>query len=217
MIRLKDLLNESWKDQFQSMKVYDNPFHRAFKPMNEDNPNGDKMLTQKVINKLKERRNKSKSSSQRRKYSALIEKLERNYEEGNFLKEVKSLYEVIKETVFQRKDMPQVKTDDLGKAIKKLKRMGIDVKRGNIEPGQLEPSQKDIYDDKVKKILTRTTKGSLRTMKPLVISRDNYIVDGHHRWKALLIGFPTEKIPYIKVGLPMKRAIQIYNKVASEI
>lgn len=217
MIKLKDLLNENWKNQYQSMKVYDNPFHKAFKPMNEENPNGDKMLTLKVINKLKDKRNRCMSSSKRRKYQSLIENLERNYNEGNFLDELKSLYEVLKETVFQRKDMPQVKTDDLGKAIKKLEQMSIRVKRGNIEAGKLEPSQKDIYDAKVKKILDRTTKSSLRNMKPLVISQDNYIVDGHHRWKAMLIGYPTEKIPYIKIGLPMKRAIQMYNKVAEEI
>ena len=75
----------------------------------------------------------------------------------------------------------------------------------------------DIYDDKVKKIMNRTTKSNVRNMKPLIVSKDNFIVDGHHRWKALLIKFNTTKIPYIKIGLPAKRAVQMYNYVADKI
>lgn len=224
MIKLKDLLNENWKNQYQSMKVYDNPFHKAFAPTdgkNEqstfDNESGNKMLTKKVIKKLKERKTRIEDHSKRAELQELIEKLEDDYQNGTYLDEIKTLYEVIKESFFKRQDMPQVKSGDLGKAIQKLQNMKIRVTRGTATAETFDPSQKDIYDDKVRAILKRTQQSNLRNMKPLVVSKDDYIVDGHHRWKALLVGFPGEKIPYIKIDLPIKRAIQMYNHVAELI
>lgn len=221
-MKLKKLLNEiygnqGWKQNVQQMKVHENPFHTAFTPIDETKEVGDKKLTKKVIHKLKELKGKYTSEEKKQKIQDLLEKLHIDYHNGKYLKEIKSLYEVMDESFYVRKDMPQVKTDDLGKAFNKLREMGIDVEEGKTTPDTFKPSQKDIYQSKVDAILKRTSKSNLRTMKPLVVSKDNYIVDGHHRWKALLDGFPKERIPYIKIDLPVKKAIQVYNKIASLI
>lgn len=234
-MKLKKLLNETfggddWRNQFHQMRVYDNPFHRAFKPVDEktelgdvvqqvkvyDKPKDKKMLTIKVINRLKELRNKSKSSKRKKELQSIIDKVENDYNNGKYLKEMKNFRTLI-ENFFKRKDMPQIKSGDLDTAVHTLKSMGIGVKRGSATPDTFNPSQKDIYMDKVDTIIKRTSSSNLRTMKPLVVSNDNYIVDGHHRWKALQIAFSNEKIPYLKIDLPLKRAVQMYNHIADKL
>jgi len=230
---LKKLLNEvfeenNWKKQFQQMKVYDNPFHTAFAEDNEhpyynednsfDNLKENKMLTKKIIERLQKKQSKLKNEQKKEKLGRIIEKLEKNYERGNYLKEVKTLYTLFKENFFNRDDMPQVHKDDLDEAIRFLQNSGITVKRGSGTPDTFESTQKEISDEKVSKIMDDTeSPNDVRTMKPIIVSNDNYIVDGHHRCKAILIKFGTEKMPYLKIDLPMKRAIQMYKYAEENI
>jgi len=52
-----------------------------------DKPKDEKLLTIKVINKLKEKRNNSKSKSNKAKVQKLIDKIEGDYKKGKYLKE----------------------------------------------------------------------------------------------------------------------------------
>ena len=52
-----------------------------------EKPKTRKLLTIKVINKLKEKRNNSKSSSNKQKLQKIIDKLEKDYQKGKFMKE----------------------------------------------------------------------------------------------------------------------------------
>jgi len=124
-----------------------------------------------------------------------------------------SLYKkLMQEDIFDRKDMPQVKTNDVKKALNLLKKDGIKITKGTKKPSEFKPSQKDIYKNKVEKILKRTK--SLKGMKPVIVSRDNYIVDGHHRWAASKLKFPNGNLPYYKIDLPIQQAVEVYNKIA---
>ena len=113
--------------------------------------------------------------------------------------------------LYNREDMPQVKKKDLKPAISKLLKAGLAISKGTITPQKLQPSQKEIYKSKVDKIIS---KSDPYTIKPIIISSDNYIVDGHHRWVAFLIGFPNHKINFIRLGVDRDRAINIYNQIS---
>jgi len=113
--------------------------------------------------------------------------------------------------MYNRDEMPQIKKKDLKPAIGKLLNAGLPVSKGTISPQKLHPSQKEIYKSKVDTIIS---KSDPYTIKPIIISSDNYIVDGHHRWIAFLLGFPNHKINFLRLGVDRDKAIYIYNKLA---
>ena len=56
-----------------------------------DKPSNAKLMTIKVINKLKEKRNSSKSTSNKKQLQKMINKVESDYKKGKYLKEATSL------------------------------------------------------------------------------------------------------------------------------
>jgi len=127
----------------------------------------------------------------------------------------KSRYDYIEETDYKRKDMPQVKTQDLGKALSMVKSK-VNVTKLNILATKLKKSQKELYGYKVKGIAGSFT--SPDKLKPLIISKDNHIIDGHHRWAAAIYKFgKSVKIPVFRIGLPKDKALELYKQIAHSI
>ena len=78
-----------------------------------------------------------------------------------------------------RADMP--KLSDLAVFVSDLAKNGIGTDVRMIDPKSLKPGQQDFNMDKVREF-QKTTNPTLDL--PIVISRDDYVVDGHHRWIA---------------------------------
>lgn len=85
---------------------------------------------------------------------------------------------------FSRIQMPQL-TDkgmyslflsDL--SLNKIKHTSKLIKKKN-----LTPTQSEFNDEKVQSIKESINNGSYKA-QPILVSEDNYIIDGHHRWKA---------------------------------
>jgi len=83
----------------------------------------------------------------------------------------------------------------------------------------LQPSQNAIYLDKSLGItMTNPTwreqilNGSFPS-ESMFISKDNYIIDGHHRWSAAMMANPNCKIICTQISLPIKEAILILNAI----
>jgi len=116
---------------------------------------------------------------------------------------------------FNRKDMPQVKTQDLGKAIDMVSDK-VSITKGSISASKLKKSQKELYKDKVIGIANKYN--SPNDMKPIIISNDYHIVDGHHRWGAAIHKWGDDvKIPIYKINLSVKNAIKLYKQIADMI
>jgi hypothetical protein len=81
-----------------------------------------------------------------------------------------------------RKDMPHINSKDVGEFVKYLKDKGVSVSSSIINVSKVGMTQKDINIDKVRDLLG-VEKANLA--KPVIISKDNYILDGHHRVAAL--------------------------------
>jgi hypothetical protein len=114
-----------------------------------------------------------------------------------------------------RKNMPQVKTQDLGKALDMVADK-VRVTKETIPASKLKKSQKELYKDKVKGIANRFN--SPKDMKPLIISKDNHIVDGHHRWGAAIYKWGEDvKIPVHRINLTIDNAIKLYKHIADTI
>jgi hypothetical protein len=83
----------------------------------------------------------------------------------------------------------------------------------------LQPSQNAIYLDKSLGItMTNPTwrdqilSGSFPS-ESMFISKDNYIIDGHHRWSSAMMANPNCKIICTQISLPIKEAILILNAI----
>ena len=116
---------------------------------------------------------------------------------------------------FSRKDMPQVKTQDLGKALSMVADK-VKVTKETIVASKLKKAQKELYKDKVQAIANRFT--SPNKMKPLIISKDNHIVDGHHRWGAAIYKWGDDvKLNVHRIHLSANNAIKLYKHIANTI
>ena len=117
--------------------------------------------------------------------------------------------------LYSRDDMPQVDTQNLGKALGMTKRKAK-VTKGMSLAIKLKKSQKELIKSKVIGIAKKYDKPS--DMKPLIIAKDGHIVDGHHRWAAAIYKFGNDvKIPTITIHLNKKQAIALYNSVAKSL
>jgi|TARA_R110001632_G_scaffold40505_5_gene101576 uncharacterized protein (DUF1015 family) len=82
----------------------------------------------------------------------------------------------------KRDKMPQVRSKDYDELIVHLKKNGVRVQKKSVKATKLKATQSDFNVDKiVDKISNIKTLGKA---KPLIVSSDNYIIDGHHRWLA---------------------------------
>ena len=103
-----------------------------------------------------------------------------------------------------RKLMPQIyNAKKFAKVIKR--RFGVNTKKTSIRPRNLKPAQDEINGDAVADIIKE---GKVFT-NPLVVSEDNYIVDGHHRWAAARKTKPNKPIPVMVIKAPIKDALGV--------
>jgi hypothetical protein len=78
-----------------------------------------------------------------------------------------------------RANMP--KLSDLAQFQTDLRTSGVGYDVRMVDPMKLKPGQRNFDMDKVREF-QQTTNPTLDM--PLIMSRDNYVVDGHHRWIA---------------------------------
>ncbi len=117
--------------------------------------------------------------------------------------------------LYSRKDMPQVNTQNLSKAISMAKSK-VKVTKGTIDVGSLKSSQKELIKSKVKGIAAKYRKAG--DMKPIIVSKDNYIIDGHHRWAAAIYKFGNDvRVPIFTIHLKKDDAIVLYKTISNSL
>jgi hypothetical protein len=100
-----------------------------------------------------------------------------------------------------RRLMPQIyNTRRFARNIKR--KYGIKSHNEMVKPCTLIPSQEEIKTAVVKKIGKEMNSGKYKD-SPIVISKNKYVIDGHHRWAARIKYAPTKKI----------RALVVHKKV----
>lgn len=92
-----------------------------------------------------------------------------------------------------RKHMPQISNMD--GFLKDLKDNGYKITHTEVDAKSLKPTQSEFNMEKVKGMIAS---GAYKN-KSIVTTDDNYILDGHHRWKAHMQ--QDEKQPIVKVNM----------------
>jgi hypothetical protein len=99
-----------------------------------------------------------------------------------------------------RGSMPQITQANTMEFIDWLENQGIVVQFLSMPVALLKSAQKEVDS---KKVVALQNSQSIST-KPFIISKDNYIFDGHHRWLALLNRDPHFSVDTYRVNLPLK-------------
>jgi hypothetical protein len=113
-----------------------------------------------------------------------------------------------------RDKMPQFRSDAVRqKFVTSLKDRGVRVTTGNVKVGQLKPTQNELSAAKVLKLAEVYLDGGFAKIRErIVVSKDNFIVDGHHRWAALMVVGPDETMNVVRVGIPIRALVDMANE-----
>jgi hypothetical protein len=76
---------------------------------------------------------------------------------------------------------------------------GIKSKRTTRSAGQLRPSQEEIRRDRTDSVREEIRMNQLDPKVPIVVSADNYVIDGHHRWAAFHLHSPKKQLPVLQI------------------
>jgi len=107
-----------------------------------------------------------------------------------------------------RDKMPQVHKNHYPELFRYLADHGATMSKGQVPANKLKAVQSEFSDQGVEKMMSKAAnaKGTTRK-KPLIVSSDNYIIDGHHRWLASYN--LDENVPIIKFSIPVKKLLQL--------
>lgn len=103
---------------------------------------------------------------------------------------------------FKRSKMPQIHTTHRGPLTQFLLSRGIKHVTDSVEPKALRPTQSEYSPSKVEK--ARNYSGENRA---ILVSKDGYVLDGHHQWVAALMDRPEEKVKIIRFDCPIRQLI----------
>ena len=108
-----------------------------------------------------------------------------------------------------RQDLPQIKSTRVPEFMEWLREEhGVSTERESVNPSELTPIQKEINLDKVAGMVSKKGLESLATSKPVLVSSDDYLIDGHHRWYALVDAeYPS--IDVVKVNMLAEELIPL--------
>ena len=102
----------------------------------------------------------------------------------------------------KRNEMPQVATKDYPEFMDYLKDSGAKFKKETVPAKTLKAIQGEFSDQGVEKALRKR-----KLKKASIVSSDNYIIDGHHRWVAALN--TGQDVDIIRVNMPAKKLLQL--------
>jgi len=107
---------------------------------------------------------------------------------------------------------------DAGPAfLKFLKKNGVKVSEKKVEASSLKASQAELIGAKVAGIMTKEKYND----GTIYVSRDDYVIDGHHRWAAA-VGADAEdglgdlKIKVVRVDMPISEVLKVSNAFTEE-
>lgn len=100
--------------------------------------------------------------------------------------------------------MPQISAKKHDDVVERMIEAGIDVTDTDIDLDLIQPMQDGINREKVENMKADIESG--QQMHPIVVSRDGYVIDGHHRMVAMR-ELGHESIPASVVHLPKNECL----------
>lgn len=110
----------------------------------------------------------------------------------------------------KRINMPQIPIEMRKTFIKDMAKQGIETSIDKVNAMDLKPSQMEISATKTARLYQHFKADGIPKDKAILISKDGYVVDGHHHWAAAaamgLMG-KDGKIPVIRMSVNAKEAL----------
>jgi len=103
---------------------------------------------------------------------------------------------------YPRSEMPQVPKEMRAEYLVDMAKEGITATAKSVDPLTLQPSQSEIGVARVAEIYAKA-KGQIDQGKQILISQDNYIVDGHHHWAAdvaIALRDPSQRMSVLQLS-----------------
>lgn len=105
----------------------------------------------------------------------------------------------------ERHDMPQIPGPVKEAFMDWAKTKGVKTERGTAKVTDLKPSQKHFNPQNAKQIPV----GELKW--PIMVSSDNYVLDGHNRWARMYGDDPKQSMNVLRVDLPAQKALDLMH------
>ena len=110
-----------------------------------------------------------------------------------------------------RDKMPQFDGDVKSQFIGELEASGTRVDRKSVDPSSLRPGQNEIDAMKTSGMFRAIDQGKMGSQDPIIVSSDNRVIDGNHRFAALSAarqdGHPDVTIDILQVDMPASQLL----------
>jgi predicted ABC-type ATPase len=110
-----------------------------------------------------------------------------------------------------RKDMPQIDKDLRPEFLDDLEKDGITSEKEKVDPKTLKPVQKEVSGSRAGAIYNKyREEGKIPKQDRILISKDGFVIDGHHTWAAsVAFSFdnPSAKIPVYRLSVNAQEAL----------
>lgn len=111
-----------------------------------------------------------------------------------------------------RSEMPQLPDDVIPKFLQQYQARGIKVTKQTRKVGELKATQREINADKAQGMAAAYKEGSYDpSKKPIIVSKDGYVLDGHHRWASMLLLDPGNTMRTYQVDVPIQQLLKDAN------
>lgn len=111
-----------------------------------------------------------------------------------------------------RKDMPQIPGERRQQFLSDMADKGIETTQEKVNAMDLKPSQSEISATKTARLYEHFKSDGIPKNKAILISKDGFVVDGHHHWAAAsamgLMG-KESKIPVIRMSVNIQEALAV--------
>jgi hypothetical protein len=116
-----------------------------------------------------------------------------------------------------RKDMPQIPGKERARFLSEIEaELGVTAEKEKVDPTTLKPIQKEISAARSGAIYNKFREdGEIPKNERILISKDGYVVDGHHTWgAAVAFAFdnPGTELPVYRLSVTAKEALAVSSK-----
>jgi hypothetical protein len=108
-----------------------------------------------------------------------------------------------------REELPQLDADQFDNILDSLTNYGITYKLGQAKASKLKPSQDQLNMEKIEKMIADQ---AYNNDSKIFISKEGYIVDGHHRWAATVVNDSSAMIGVVLVNMSIIDLIKWFNE-----
>jgi hypothetical protein len=119
-----------------------------------------------------------------------------------------------------RAQMPVIRQKDIAGFAKHLQKQGKHPKWKRLRASELLPTQSQIWLDKLLRGILQD--GPLKVGDPrldltIIVSKDGYILDGHHRWASALITDPSLGIKALQAPIRIKELLPLAREYGKSV